>query len=95
MNYLIKFKVTNCDCEAGHPQACNASWEESVSCSAKNSEEAHESAHAKMKARYPNCHIECLSCDEHIVEHKGGCNVFDPADMKKVDTTLKPRKEEK
>lgn len=90
MRYQVKFKITNCDCEAGHPLACNASWEESLSCEAATSEEADAKAHEEIRNRYPDFEIECLECSEHV-SGEGGCNVYDPASLKEEDTTERKR----
>lgn len=90
MRYQIKFKITNRDCQAGHPQACAASWEETVSCEASCPETADAKAHEEIEKRYPGFIIECLECSENV-SGEGGCNVYDPASLKEEDTTERKR----
>ena len=89
MNYHLKFKITNNDHEIDSDLAEQRSFEECFHCDGcATPEEAEEKGFAKMRKRYPKFKIECLDCGEHPLKRKeGGGNAYDPADMKKQDTT--------
>ena len=89
MNYKVKLRITNCDCQAGHPQAESTSWEQGFQGVADTPEEAEQAAVAKYQKLFPDCTIEVVDCEESPTKHGYPTNVFDPADLKKQDNTQK------
>ena len=67
MHFRVKFKITNCDGDCGHPQAKDATFNYSRIQYGKDEEEAIESALAQVEKDFCNCKVECTECAEFVM----------------------------